>query len=426
MNKIKKMTYVILLCTGVTFWAPPCYSFGFPTFDIAEVAGTIKGVVTSAQSLKSSVDSALSQAKEFVALGNNLDVITKFRDAKALAERAKEKVERVKKTKERIAKLRKKIAGAKDLVSGAINDVKDVAGQVTSTITDAKDMVNDAKNKVETAVSDAKGAVDKAKGAVDSAKDAVDSAVSGAKGAVDAAKGKVDSAVSAAQGVVGNVTGQGGNTQAPAENTPATVNTNGVAPLNIQTQTRGFKTSSMDTDGAEFGFGVVSSSSYAQLSSGATGTNEEGKFLFSEIIAVKCDMGVDDAENEDKVRECIQTWVECMAGLDNDGNKDAIKGLECKEEYKKAMHEHVAANLASSIAEKEYANSFSADVAEDIESKGQSNSSERDDIAYVGEIGKANQELLLKLMDSMSRRLMQESFSAVNHIDVSYYEDEGV
>ena len=66
MTKIQKLSGIILLCSWIMLWTPPCYSFGFPTFDIAEVAGTIKGVITSVQSLTSTVQSTANQAKELL------------------------------------------------------------------------------------------------------------------------------------------------------------------------------------------------------------------------------------------------------------------------------------------------------------------------------------------------------------------------
>ena len=114
-----------------------------------------------------------------------------------------------------------------------------------------------------------------------------------------------------------------------------------------------------------------------------------------------------------------------MAGIDESGNADSLAALSCKDEYKKAMHEQVAADLARSLSDKEYSNSFEQDVAEDLEKKSTELSSERDDIAYVGEIGKANQELVLRLMNSMSSRLLQESLRAVELLDASYYDKEG-
>ena len=105
-------------------------------------------------------------------------------------------------------------------------------------------------------------------------------------------------------------------------------------------------------------------------------------------------------------------------------NPKKEEALACREEYKKAMHEQIAADLSSSINDKKYASSFETDVAEDLESKSTALTNEREEVAYVGEVNKANQELLLKLMHSMSSRVAQEALRAIEQIDASHYDEE--
>ena len=83
MKRIMNLGYVILVCIGITFSASPCHAFGFPTFDIAEVGGTIKGVVTDVQSLVSTVQSTISQSKLLQSIGDAVGAVSKFRDENA-------------------------------------------------------------------------------------------------------------------------------------------------------------------------------------------------------------------------------------------------------------------------------------------------------------------------------------------------------
>ena len=79
MKKLQNLKYTIPVM-GIMFWVTPCYSFGFPTFDIAEVAGTIKGVTTSNMSLMSTTSSTASTAQMVIEKGEGVSSLLKFKD----------------------------------------------------------------------------------------------------------------------------------------------------------------------------------------------------------------------------------------------------------------------------------------------------------------------------------------------------------
>ncbi len=521
MIKFNELKYIIPICMGVIMWTSPCYSFGFPTFDIAEVAGTIKGVVTSNMSLASTVSSTASQSKELLALGDSLGAITKFKDDAASAEKKAAREAKRAKRKERWEKIRERMIKAGKAVKDFSDDAREVAGDIKEGVDTGLDIAAAATATYESA----KSAYDDFTGQNGSENTPTASNGETSSSSGNSSSGNSGNSSSGNSGTTGNSSSAYGETSSgnhssyvsapinfnnsqtrefvkddtysdmptieptPAitythnqidtdentdnsiqpsrngtetfstndapifndlevnmnvnDNVPAippvvntlpaidgkktsldkltgaassnsgTNNSSSLAPVGIKmnkTPARGFKTSSADE---ELSFDISFSTSYAQV----MGTNEEGRFIFSDIIAQGCNMDYKDAEDEEKVKDCIKTWVLAM------NQSDSEKALNCRAVYKKAMHDQVASDLAASIHDKKYASNFEVDVADDLENKAPTASTEREDISFVGEVAKANQEILLKLMHSMSSRMLQESLLAIDQLDASYYQE---
>ena len=158
---------------------------------------------------------------------------------------------------------------------------------------------------------------------------------------------------------------------------------------------------------------------YAQVSgctSFKTGTTNEGNFIFSDVIAKKCCMNFDEI-TEDKVSECVKTWVMGM----NDANAETA--TEWKNQYNDSLHDHVAADLNKALEQKNYSANFETDVADDLDSKSSALSSEREEVSFVGKVNQANQEVIIRLMEATTGQVITEAWSAVRDMESSYYED---
>ena len=158
---------------------------------------------------------------------------------------------------------------------------------------------------------------------------------------------------------------------------------------------------------------------YAQVSgctSFKTGTTNEGNFIFSDVIAKKCCMNFDEI-TEDKVSECVKTWVMGM----NDANAETA--TEWKNQYNDSLHDHVAADLNKALEQKNYSANFETDVADDLDSKSSALSSEREEVSFVGKVNQANQEVIIRLMEATTGQVITEAWSAVRDMESSYYND---
>ncbi len=90
-----------------------------------------------------------------------------------------------------------------------------------------------------------------------------------------------------------------------------------------------------------------SSLAFAQQSSFKTGTNEDGKFIFSDEIANKCGMNYDKF-GEDDVTNCVKTFV---MGMNHDNAQEA---QEWRKVYENSLHDHYTADLATAMLQKGY------------------------------------------------------------------------
>ena len=156
---------------------------------------------------------------------------------------------------------------------------------------------------------------------------------------------------------------------------------------------------------------------FAQMGDYKTGTDEEGTFVFSDTIANKCGMGLEDLSFEN-VQNCVKTWVFAM------NDPDATLANEAKEEYDKALHDHVAANASKSLDGTAYAASFKKDVADKLSDKSGATTSIRDEMAFKGKVMQTNAELMMHLLETDSADLTYNSLKEVKLLTKDYYENE--
>lgn len=473
MKKMKSIKYAALLYTGLMLWTPPCYSFfPWPTFDVAEVAATIKDYVTSTQSMISTVQSTAAEARQLLVIGDGKSSVKLFFNPKELQKIKDAKLARIKANKERLDALREKLADEVATVIPGDNSNSenatntDVANadeyenteenfddfNVDDSLTETEEsfngiLIDTAGNKRGFLSSgDANAPTDDmTSNAGNNANASTDEAVSNggnnanapaggflSRGNANAPAGGFlagvkDNANGTLVGVgtigdiVPNETEQEDTTQGIKEVIPSVgkaieVNLPKKPKIKLPTTSRGFRKTSSNT--YINGFEV----SYAQLGGVYTGTNEEGRYVFPDIIAQKCEMNYDEVD-ENAIKNCIKTWVECLNGGGEEGSS-VMDGLACTKLFKRAKHEEATGDLAAAINDKEYANSFEADVADDLENKSGSLSSEREDLSFLGEVGKANQKILIRMLHSMSGKLIQEGIAAIEFVEPGYYEGE--
>ena len=173
------------------------------------------------------------------------------------------------------------------------------------------------------------------------------------------------------------------------------------------------------TSSADFLYQARQPMAFAQVTSPTfkTGTNNDGKFIYSDIIANKCSINFDEVD-EEKVIECVKTWVLGM----NDANAETA--TDWKNEYNKAKRDHVAADLAMALTQKNYSASFDTEVADDLDSKSEALTNEREEISFVGKVTQTNQEVIIRLMEAMTGQAITEAWSAIGIMDKDYYDEE--
>ena len=373
MKKLK-IRYIVLF-VGTLLLSPPCYSF-FLTSDPGEISGTIKTMLVELESAKNTVQSTLNQAKQLTAIGDKIGAIKKFVDPEALKAKAEEVKQLAEENKERLEKLRKKVEEEKS------------EKETEETEKEAEDVATFENFGVDDSLTDEVG----------------DSSVN-----IKLPNKEERTFLTDKQNDIPGVSVE------KSENLPVVVKPSMPKLQLPAAKSRGYeKRSSSDEK-----YVVEINVSYAQISGVKTGTNNEGRFLYSDIIATKCNMNYDEVTKEN-VDKCINTWVQCL-----DGGSDEESGIEgalsCQGLYKKAVHEQVAADLTSALDNKEYANSFEATVAKDLENKADTPSSEREDMAYIGLVNKVNQEILIKMLHDESAQLIQEALKSIEFVDAAYY-----
>lgn len=148
-----------------------------------------------------------------------------------------------------------------------------------------------------------------------------------------------------------------------------------------------------------------------------TGSNEDGKFIYSDIIADKCGMNYDEV-TEEKVAACIKTFV---MGMNHD---NAVTAAEWKNEYTKSRHDHAANDLAVAINQKTFSAAFDSKVADDLDSKSKALTTEREEIAFAGKVNQTNQEIIIRLLESMTGQALTEAWGSIEAMDRTYYEEQ--
>ncbi len=149
-----------------------------------------------------------------------------------------------------------------------------------------------------------------------------------------------------------------------------------------------------------------------------TGTTDEGRFIFPDKIAEKCELNYDEATDE-KIAECIRIWVLDMH------NENASDATEAKNQYSYALGQQMGNTIGTSWTHKAYAATFDTAVADDLESKSSTTTTERDILTLVGEVNRANQEVLIRLLDSYASKVMTEALESVPNLDDSFFREEG-
>ncbi len=192
-----------------------------------------------------------------------------------------------------------------------------------------------------------------------------------------------------------------------------------IAPMSIKQRParRAFTTSSADSfyqSTRPFAFAQTTETS----SSYKTGTTDNGKFIYSDIIANKCGINFDDEFDEETWDECVKEWVMAM----NDPNAETA--AEWRKAYNEAEREHVSADLGMALVQKSYAAAFDTEVAKDLESKSQALTNEREEIAFAGKVAQTNQEIIIRLMEAMTGQVITGAWSSVKLIEKGYYDEE--
>ena len=106
----------------------------------------------------------------------------------------------------------------------------------------------------------------------------------------------------------------------------------------------------------------------------------------------------------------------------NDANAETA--TDWKNEYNKAKRDHVAADLAMALTQKNYSASFDTEVADDLDSKSEALTNEREEISFVGKVTQTNQEVIIRLMEAMTGQAITEAWSAIGIMDKDYYDEE--
>ena len=189
---------------GMGVNAAPVYAFGWPTFDLAEVANTIFSGISQLESQVSTAMETYSIANIQQAIGDKLGGLQKIKDAKAKIEKAKEKAELIKKRAEKIKELKEKY---EKKVKDTIGEVKDAYSAAQGYVQEAKNQVENVKSQVEGAKSQVEGAINNAKNQIDNVKNQVEGAVNDAKNKVENVKNQVENTVNTAGDKVNDLFG---------------------------------------------------------------------------------------------------------------------------------------------------------------------------------------------------------------------------
>lgn len=479
------VTAMAFLC--VALHTTPCQAFLWPTFDIAEVLNTISGYVTKAKSTASTIKSTLSVGKIQQAIGDNVGALSKFVDEKEKAEKLRLRLEKQKRRAERLAKLRAQWEAEIGGIINNIKDPYLQLGKyslsaTTEDLLSKGDKYNDGGQKAYDA---AKAEYEQAKSEYESIKQRYETASEAERASLEdkylealqkynTAKAKFDDISlsyrpDTASGSEDWDTGDEefdenfdddlgydgdfndvpeptpGSDKSQSPDKPTTPNEpdNPHVPSLLGEPsdsdlpvTPDFDDGSASDGERRFKFNTSAAdktediiSSYAVMTKPAafaqfvkknpkfkTGTTKDGKFIYSDEIAKKCDMDVDEL-SEEKVAECVKKWVVDL----HDSNAEVA--AEWLRVYKIAKHDHIANDLAVALTHKNYSANF-LKVNEDLEKKSEALTNEREEISFSGNVGLINQEIIIRLMESLTGQLVTESVSTLEMLDPDYYKND--
>lgn len=186
----------------------PAMAFGWPTFDIAEVANTIFSGISQIESQISTAMETYSIANIQQSIGDKLGGLQKIKDVKAKLAKEKEKLDKIKKRAEKVMELKRKYEQA---AKNAINQAQDAYSKAQGYVDDAKNQINNAKNQVEGAVNNVKNQVENVKNQVEDAKNQVEGAINGAKDQIDNIKNQAENAINNANNQFSDLFGNSGD-----------------------------------------------------------------------------------------------------------------------------------------------------------------------------------------------------------------------
>lgn len=386
MKKTQLMIQTFLAAAVFSTWAAPAEAI-WPVIDIPVLTTNISSYVSTVQATLNTIESTLSIGKIQQAIGDASGPLLTFLDqAENAAKRAEERIEREKKEAQR----------RQDI----IEDLKKKAG------------LSDPSNPAPSESSNNNPAPS-------NSNSAPSNNVTGPSSSPDPFINPSELLSAQPSNNTAPSTGSQ-TTQEPAQNEPL--------PASARTS---FKKASysrhwplafaqyriigISKEGSEDSSGDSSGDGGVKYYSGAT---KDGRFVISARILRECEFSIDDFD-EETVFECVKKWVLLMH------DENASKATEYRNQWVDAMGDQTANAVGTSMQHKNYTATFNESIADDLQEKSQMVTSERDILAYQGEINRVNQEVLRRMMDVYSTQILTEALHEVSSLDPSYFaEDE--
>ena len=466
--KLKKnLVQSVLGCVVLTFCALPNANAIFPTFDIAEVAQTISSANSQVQSVLNSAQSTVAQVNIQQSIGDALGGLSKFKDlekqkkkiekAAKKAQAAKERYEKAKKRYEEAQKTynkaKEKYDTIKKEVSETVNDakqkiegVKEQVNNVQEQVNNFKEQANNIKAQAENTVNQVKNGYNQAVSTYEQTKNAVETKVNGVKNTVEGYKTQAEGVVNKINGQSGeNVSVSGVQTQTfdidessldavsvdDLWNSPETLNPSPVAvkasPKTSVLPKKTIEPVPADEKNLNFERTSFKKVSYlqnlpiafaAESSGFAYGVNTDtGRFVISNTMAEWCNINFDE-EDENTIAECIKTMVTDMH------NPDSAVAAEYRKKFEQVKKETLEAMIVIAAVNSSYSGGFEESVSKDLESKSDATDTVRDNIAYLSEVERANQEIQRRMLDVQPIALMYQTLEAIETLDKDVYDEE--
>lgn len=384
MKKFKIFKFFLIVGVTMGLDMSNAQAFLWPTLDIKAIAEALKNYEIKAEQTIQTIEKTNITGEILNAVGGS-SAVAIAEDAKAKAEKLKKKAEKIQKRAEWLQKKKEQYEALKK-------------------------KYDKAKEKMEKYVQQGKEYYEEGKDAYNNAKDVYD--------ALD--EGDFEETFNSGKNLYDGITDEF-NQKKDNEEAEKETPTNGEETQSVpedQSTRRPFDAQTVSR--LESSFIQTESLAFAQIGECdeyKTGSNETGDFIFSDIIANKCCMGLEDISLEN-VQACIKTLVLAM----NDSN--ATNAMNEHADYTKALHDHVAANAALSLENMGYASSFKADVVDDMSEKSEQTTSVRDEYAFMGKMMLTNAELMSRILQDNSAALVYDSLLEVDDLTKDYYETD--